>query len=126
MSTNATRAGKRKRVDIEGGLDSDSGEERDVDIEVVVDGHGHGQVSRMLHISQTSRKRPQSWSAPLPNVLSSASPSADQTSEASEEKTIRKQVCGFSVFACAQNAHVSFIIIISGSVCDDGSFRKTF
>ena len=61
MPNNATRAGKRKRVVMEGGLDSDSGEERDVDIGVIVDGHGHSRVGRtdVTHLkcrSQASSK----------------------------------------------------------------------
>jgi hypothetical protein len=89
MSYNATRARKRKRVVVEGGLDSDSGEERDVDIGVIIDGHGHSRTNRTLHISQNSRRRPQSLPPPLLNPLPSASP---RTNHPSDKNSKRKQV----------------------------------
>ena len=98
MFNNSTRTGKRKRIIVEGGIESDSGEERDVDIGVTVDGRGRSRVSRTLHIQQTSSKRPQSLPAPPSNSLPSASPS---TSQPLGEKIKRKQVCRVSLFLCA-------------------------
>ncbi len=97
MPNNATRAGKRKRVVMEGGLDSDSGEERDVDIGVIVDGHGHSRVGRTLHISNTGRKRPQSLPA-LPSNSSRSTVTLPSTNQPSDEKRNRNQVWNFAIF----------------------------
>ena len=105
MSNNATRARKRKRVVVEGGLDSDSGEERDVDIGVIVDGHGRSRTNRTLHISQTSRRRPQSLPPPPLNSFPSALPN---TNHPSDEKSKRNQVCQISLFSCAGNDSTNF------------------
>jgi hypothetical protein len=121
MSNNATRARKHKRVVVEGGLDSDSGEEWDVDIGVIVDGHGRSRTNQTLHISQTSCRHPQSLPPPPLNSLLSASPNINQPSD---ENSKRKQVRKILQFSCAQNVHARFSF--QGASVMMAAFEKHF
>jgi hypothetical protein len=57
---------KRKHVIVEGGLDSDSEEECDIDIGIAIDDQNRGQRTRDIHVSRTKRKRADSLPASLP------------------------------------------------------------
>jgi hypothetical protein len=90
MSNNATRPAKRKHTLVEGGFDSDSGEEREVDMGVIIDGRGRGRLNRTLHVSQTGHKHAQSLPVPPPDSTLSTSAA---TSQPSGMNTKRNQVC---------------------------------
>jgi len=63
---------KRKHVIVEGGFDSDSEEECDVDVGIAVDDQNRGQRTRDMHVSRTKRKRadslPATFKPPSPRL----------------------------------------------------------
>lgn len=91
LSSVASNSKKRKNVFVEGGFDSDSEEEIDVDIGMTVNKQGYATSSRHLHIETTASKHTNRLSP-----LHSEHTEALKQPEASvppEEKKKRKQVC---------------------------------
>lgn len=83
--------GKRKRVVCETGVDSDSGEERDIDVGILVNNHGHRRSSRQIHIERASSKHPNNTPLLQPAGTFSNSPSHLPPTQQTPTEEKRKQ-----------------------------------
>jgi hypothetical protein len=84
--------GKRKSVVCETGIDSDSGEERDIDVGILVNNQGHRRSSRQIHIEQASANRLKSTPLLQPAATFSNSPSHSPPTHKTPTEEKRKQV----------------------------------